>query len=194
MQKCKECGKALSGKKERFCSGECRKKHWQTAHKGYKVFCRYCGEGFTRKRKTAIRQTSEYCSRLCANRANGKMRVKEKTRRGKYGYVSLYAPEHPCSYGGRVREHRIVMEKKIGRYLKKNEIVHHINYLEWDNRPENLYLVSNSADHHFLHGKSRFLMKDFITERGLNEELTNYIKAKCDLFDSNTRRGSVASL
>lgn len=57
----------------------------------------------------------------------------------------IYKPEHPKSKkNGYVREHTIVMEKKIGRPLDKNESVHHINGKKDDNRPSNLELWVSS--------------------------------------------------
>ena len=52
--------------------------------------------------------------------------------------------------GKQVRLHRFLMEKKLNRKLGFNEIVHHKNGNKFDNRIENLELVSRS-DHMKLH-------------------------------------------
>ena len=56
------------------------------------------------------------------------------------GYAFMWKPEHPRSHKGRVREHIVIVEERIGRYLVKGENVHHKNGVRHDNRPSNLEL------------------------------------------------------
>lgn len=66
------------------------------------------------------------------------------------GYVYVYAPDHPFAKkngkggGGYILEHRLVVEAHLGRYLTKDEEVHHINGIKDDNRLENLEVVVKS--------------------------------------------------
>ena len=61
------------------------------------------------------------------------------------GYILIWQPKHLfCNYAGYVREHRLVAEKILKRYLTKNKVVHHINGIKDDNHPENLYLFISS--------------------------------------------------
>lgn len=67
------------------------------------------------------------------------------------GHVLIYMPEHPFANRSYVPEHRIILEKKLGRYLNAEEIVHHINMKNNDNRPENLMIVHSQTEHNNLH-------------------------------------------
>lgn len=69
-----------------------------------------------------------------------------------HGYIEIYMPEHPhASSRGTVYEHRLVMERMIGRYLTSEESVHHVDEDKSNNAPDNLMLFENEAAHQRHH-------------------------------------------
>ena len=67
------------------------------------------------------------------------------------GYIVVLRHEHPrANKQGYIEEHTLIMEEHIGRYLKENEVVHHVNGNKGDNRVENLKLMT-AFQHKCMH-------------------------------------------
>jgi hypothetical protein len=76
---------------------------------------------------------------------NGRMAEEAANWRGGIsidrGYVYRYCPDHPNAKNGRVQEHRLVMEKHLGRYLEPDEVIHHKDGNKKNNDLSNLELL-----------------------------------------------------
>ena len=86
-------------------------------------------------------------------------------KRIRQGYWWIRLPWHPKANNGYVREHRVLMELKIKRFLKDDEVVHHINHDKLDNRLENLHLCSQS-EHKEIHRKDRLKVMKYFSDKG----------------------------
>ena len=110
------------------------------------------------KKKMSVSKKGKYCGSNHPNWKGGKYI-------GKYGVIYIFQPNHPnktCQ--GYVLEHRLITEKILGRYLTKSEVIHHINKITYDNRPENLYLFPAQYYHckyhkDFFYGNCKELTK-----------------------------------
>ena len=132
-----------------------------------KRICQICKKTFLvhpcRLKKT---HKSIYCSMSCYGQSKIGKRTSLKTEFKKghkpanwnggkliqAGYIYILQPTHPfANIHGYVKRSRLVMEKKLGRYLKPTEVVHHINGIRNDDRPENLRLFANTGKHTTFH-------------------------------------------
>jgi len=155
--KCLICNKPLTTKqirqKGKFCSSEC-----------YRAYSKTHPNSGTFKKgnpapKTAFKKNQKAWNKGLENYwCTGNKNVNWKG--GKImdcGYIALLSPNHPAANSkGYVREHRLVVEEILGRYLFKGEIIHHINNIITDNRPQNLYLFSSNSEHSRYHNAVRF--------------------------------------
>ncbi len=110
----------------------------------YNDECFYCHEPYF----TIKKQNSKYCSKKCSNMSNKKYgSANSNYADGSYcnnGYPSIYKD------GKNNKVHRIVAECVLGRKLRKNECVHHIDMNKKNNLNSNL-VICDLSYHRLLH-------------------------------------------
>ena len=126
-----------------------RKRYAEKGRKKYPNICIVCDKKFY-----SVRKDRKYCSRKCISTGKHNGRWSGGKHKNNKGYIMVYSPHHPNKVAGNyVLEHRLVMEKHIGRFLRNEEVVHHKNNIKDDNRIENLQLFATTSDHSKFHTK-----------------------------------------
>lgn len=118
--------------------------------------CVICGEYFYVPQYRLKKSETKYCSRSCL--AKDKLKKYNSVYRFKKSDKPLHKYKIIRINGKQVREHRWKMEQHLGRKLESWEHVHHINDDSFDNRIENLIVLSNS-DHQKIEVKNRLRKK-----------------------------------
>ncbi len=179
---CLNCGKQLINSQTKFCCKKCSSRYdYINKNKKespvYNRICEHCGNHFIAKKSH-----KRFCTRICKalkrhythykprfyrwgkhpNHLKGKLHPAYKERIIASGYVYIKRKNHPfANKSGNIREHRVVIEGHLGRYLTKEEIVHHIDFDKSNNKLENLHLFKNRCEHIKYHYFLRKIVNAF---------------------------------
>jgi hypothetical protein len=145
---CMECGRVFYerySKHRKFCSKKCGAIHTNRKFKlPLKCYiCELCGKGFdARSCRKGVKYCSFRCGQIAKARSQAKQRYYDKIRgTGKKTKYIKFKGRHL---------HRVVAEQKLGRPLKKGEIVHHKDWNSRNNAPENI-VITTLAEHGRIH-------------------------------------------
>lgn len=139
-----------------FCSKRC-----EVAFRtlGISMTCSGCGQTIKRKRTPTIISRSSSGLFFCSNKCRGSWSISKGRHWLSHGYW----------YNNKGKICRQIIEAKIGRKLKPNECVHHLNKNKQDDRLENLLLMTHS-EHSKLHSREQISCRRVFSCIGCGKE------------------------
>ncbi len=108
---------------------------------------------------------------FCMSRLTGRL---GKTQRGK-------------GRGGTVLEHRLIIAENIGRPLRRDEIVHHINGIRDDNRLVNLVVMSRQRHYLISSIEATLNELDSLRKKLSNMDTSDLIELNYDKVDGGNK-------
>lgn len=182
--KCEHCGQNYEMRKSRYrvalqffggrkyCGRKCMGEA-VTASRVVPTFsCGHCGKVQAypqhKNRPGHYVYKQKYCNRECSSQGRKHSYHLPMRMKSRHGYIWVFTGGKGGKY---IPEHRLVMEKVVGRPLFSHETVHHKNGQRDDNRPQNLELWSSR------HGKGQRVSDkvefcaDFLREYGFDPQV-----------------------
>lgn len=136
----------------KFCSQKCNGEARRGSGAGRRVSaefaCETCGQPCRVYRSPSARP-ARFCSLTCLGAAQVGPRnpaFVPGPKPDRNGYRRICVDER-----GPIYEHRWVMEQIVGRRLRDEEVVHHIDLDKANNSPSNLLLLPDQATHMRVH-------------------------------------------
>ncbi len=143
QKNCKVCGQEYSvkpsrhnrkgNKKAKYCSLKCKYIGTRTKRT---IKCDWCHKSYSQYKSIIEKSNLHFCSNIC------KYRHQKGNRHPQWTGKSFNNGYKTIKIDGQYKfEHRLIIEKHLGRFLKSEEIIHHLNGIKTDNRIENLSIV-----------------------------------------------------
>ena len=139
--RCDRCGgicpngtKHSGRNKHHFCGMDC---YLAFRTKKMAVRCEWCGKEFQKKRSDVARTKHNFCSHECS-----------------VSFTRWSGLSNRSAKSDGKQIHRIIAEDMLGRELRTDEEVHHIDFNHHNNRSENLMILSKS-EHSRIHAAKK---------------------------------------
>ena len=206
---CLNCGNEFSipqcrDFREHCCSSECKRKLREKKKAVRDRKCLQCGRIFRPRQYQLDHGQGKFCSDACSKKSTvGRKQSKEwidkrveSFKNSEYYKANKKGRDNPCflesyirggyryvtdSNGVKIQEHRYVVELSLGRSLRRDEVVHHIDGDKHNNDLSNLMIV-NWSGHLKMH-RSRAKTVSFIcpTCRSRFDRTERYVRMKLKL-------------
>ena len=156
-----ECGEGRLREPFKYRGGSHNRYYQET-------ICSNCGAEMLANISNYKDSKNSFCCNECRSdyiRLNSKGNKVLKKRPGGDHHVLIKDWDHPrADRHGYVYEHLLVAEETLGRKVLKGEVVHHINCVKEDNRPENLFVCKSSQEHFLIHGSLNKCVAELISK------------------------------